>query len=39
MANKKKQANPGTVQFKRLFAELPEKRKILKHKLNLDMNF
>ena len=28
MANKKKQAIPGTVQFKKLIAELPEKEKI-----------
>ena len=30
MANKKKQAVPGTVQFIKLFAELPEKREKIK---------
>ena len=30
MANKKKQANPGTVQFNKLIAELPEKREKIK---------
>ena len=28
MTNKKKQATPGTVQFNKLIAELPETRKI-----------
>ena len=27
MPNKKKQANPGSVQFNKLIAELPEKKK------------
>ena len=39
MANKKKQANPGTVQFNKLIAELPEKEIRLNHKFNLDMIF
>ena len=30
MANKKKQATPGTVQFNKLIAELPEKRENIK---------
>ena len=30
MANQKKQANPGTVQFNKLIAELPEKREKIK---------
>ena len=30
MANKKKQAIPGTVQFNKLIAELPEKRENIK---------
>ena len=30
MANKKKQANPGTVQFNKLIAELPEQREKVK---------
>ena len=30
MANKKKQANPGTFQFNKLMAELPEKREKIK---------
>ena len=30
MANKKKQATPGTVQFNKLIAELPEKREKIK---------
>ena len=30
MANKKKQANPGTVQFNKLISELPEKREKIK---------
>ena len=30
MANKRKQANPGTVQFNKLIAELPEKREKIK---------
>ena len=30
MANKKKQANPGTVQFNKLIAELTEKREKIK---------
>ena len=35
----KKEANPGTAQFNKLIAELPEKKRRLKHKLNLDMIF
>ena len=31
MANKKKQANPGTVQFDKLIAELPERENIQAH--------
>ena len=30
MANKTKQANPGTVQFNKIISELPEKRKNIK---------
>ena len=30
MANKKKQSTPGTVQFNKLIAELPEKREKIK---------
>ena len=30
MANKKKQAKPGTVQFNKLISELPEKREKIK---------
>ena len=30
MLNKKKQANPGSVQFNKLIAELPEKREKIK---------
>ena len=30
MANKKKQANPGTVQVNKLISELPEKREKIK---------
>ena len=30
MPNKKKQTNPGTVQFYKLIAELPEKREKIK---------
>ena len=37
MANKKK-VTPGTVQFNKLIAELPEKERRLKRKLNSDMN-
>ena len=39
MAKKKKQAIPGTVQFNKLIAELPEKERISNHKFNLDMIF
>ena len=35
----KKKATPGTVQFNKLIAELPEKAIILKHRFNLDMIF
>ena len=35
----KKRTTPGTVQFNKLIFELPEKERILKHKLNSDMNF
>ena len=38
MANKKKQATPGTVQFNKLISGLPENERRLKHKLNSDMN-
>ena len=37
MANKKKQATPGTVQYNKLIAELPEKERRLKLKLNLEI--
>ena len=37
MANKKKQATPGTVQYNKLIAELPEKKRRLKLKLNLEI--
>ena len=30
MANKKKQANPGSVQYNKLISELPEKREKIK---------
>ena len=33
MANKKKQATPGTVQFDKLIAELPEKREKIKSQI------
>ena len=33
MANKKKQATPGTVQFNKLIAELPEKRENIKSQI------
>ena len=33
MANKKKQATPGTVQYNKLIAELPEKREKLKARI------
>ena len=33
MANKKKQANPGTVQFDKLIFELPEKREKIKSQI------
>ena len=35
----KKKATPGTVQFNKLISELPEQKRILKHKLNSDMIF
>ena len=35
----KKEASPGTVQFNKLIAELPENKKRLKHRFNLDMIF
>ena len=35
----KKKADPGTVQFNKFIAELPEKDRRLKHKLDLDMDF
>ena len=35
----KKKANPGTVQYNKLIAELPEKKGRLKLKLNLEMIF
>ena len=39
MPYKKKQAIPGTARFKKFIAELPEKRKRIKHKLNLEIIF
>ena len=33
MANKKKQANPDTVQFNKLISELPEKREKIKSQI------
>ena len=39
MPYKKKQAIQGKVQFNKLIAELQEKEKIIKHKLNLEMIF
>ena len=38
MANKKKQAVPGTVQFIKLFAELPEKREKIKAQIEFINN-
>ena len=38
MANKKKQANPGTVQFKKLISELPEKREKIKAQIEFRNN-
>ena len=35
----KKKANPGTVQYNKFIAELPEKKRRLKLKLNLEMIF
>ena len=39
MPYKKKQSIPGAVQFNKLIAELPEKERRFKHKLNLEMVF
>ena len=40
MANKKKQATPGTVQYNKLIAELPAKKRTNKnHWFNSDMTF
>ena len=39
MANKKKQASPGTVQFNKLIAEIPEKERRLNLKLNSEIIF
>ena len=39
MPYKKKQPIPGSVQFNKLIAELPEKDRRLKLKLNLEMIF
>ena len=38
MANKKKQANPGTVQFNKLIAEIPEKREKIKAQIEFGNN-
>ena len=38
MANKKKQATPGTVQYNKLIAELPEKRKKVKSQIEFRNN-
>ena len=38
MANKKKQASPGTVQFNKLIAELPEKREKIKAQIEFRNN-
>ena len=38
MASKKKQANPGTVQFNKLIAELPEKREKIKAQIEFRSN-
>ena len=38
MANKKKQANPGTVQFNKLISELPEKREKIKAQIEFRNN-
>ena len=38
MANKKKQANPGTVQFNKLISELPEKREKIKAQIEFRSN-
>ena len=38
MANKRKQANPGTVQFNKLIAELPEKREKIKAQIEFRNN-
>ena len=35
----KKKATPGTVQFNKLAAELPQKRETYNHKFNSDMIF
>ena len=35
----KKKAIPGTVQLNKLIAELPENKRRLKHRFNLDMIF
>ena len=38
MANKKKQATPGTVQYNKLIAELPEKREKVKSQIEFRNN-
>jgi len=38
MANKKKQATPGTVQYNKLIAELPEKREKIKAQIEFRNN-
>ena len=35
----KKKANPGTVQLNKSIAELPENKRRLKHRFNLDIIF
>ena len=35
----KKKATPGTVQFNKLAAGIPEKKRRLKHKFNSDITF
>ena len=39
MPNKKKQANPGSVQFNKLIAELPEKREKIKAQVQFRHDF
>ena len=39
MVNKKKATIPGSIQFNKLIAELPEKREKYKHRFSSDMTF